>query len=174
MNRFSYKDVYQRDSLWFVNYFGTEYPFADGITFHPDYKVTGAGKDPRLKLKLKKQVKIYVNEFMKKLVAKKIPKPGGGDCWMCHLISTDDKKKTMGDMGDGAGHLMSHIKEKYYVPSLLMNVLEEYEVSDWDKAHVGYWLGYLKDEVNIGNDYTQQHIAKCMRRYLYRRLGMAA
>ena len=72
--------------------------------------------------KMIKSVDGYLDGYFEAMEAGTMPLPSGGDCWDCSMIVSDgkDKGKPLGDVRDG-DHLWSHIKERYYVPSLLWN-----------------------------------------------------
>jgi len=145
-----------------------EYPFTDGITIHPDGSMTGEGPDPKATLKLKARIKKYVEGFTGALIAHEIPQPSGGDCWAC-LMKNDKGETVMGN-----GHIFNHLDEKYYVPSLLLNALEEFGASQVMRSQVRYYMGYHKENSDRLEGYVNKQIAKCLTRYLYRRVGLAA
>jgi hypothetical protein len=105
--------------------------FYDGITVDSD------GYAPRLRekgpspaklrrhetavAKMKKRIDKYVDGFIEAL-RKGMPMPSGADCWHCALHDSDGK--TWGDMGNHS-HLVSHMSERYYVPTLAVNALRE-------------------------------------------------
>ena len=161
--------IVQENSIWYVVHGKGwrkpgegDYPFADGITLHPDGSVTGAGPDPKEILKLKKRIKGYVEGFMVELLAGRIPKPSGGDCWLCGMIKGDDS------------HILSHIEEKYYVPILLVNAIEEFPISSVAKQEVGGLLGYDVPMSDWGKEMVARDVKKSLTRYMYRHLGLAA
>jgi hypothetical protein len=170
--------IVQDKSIWYVKVAtmsngagmgGRSYPFGDGITIHMDGSVSGKGPDPNETLKLKARIKRYVAGFMGKLVACEIPQPSGGDCWGCSLVGKD------GQTVRGNDHLLNHLDEDYYVPSLLMNAIKEIPVSMVANSQVGMWLRYLPDSGSKWSiDIAKQQVTKSLTRYLYRRLGMAA
>lgn len=160
-------NVQQRNSVWFLGG-GDDYPFADGITIHPDGNVTGEGPDPKKTLKLKAKIKEYVAEFMAALELREIPQPSGGDCWACCM------KNDKGETVIGSDHILGHIKEKYYVPSLLMTAIEKIPVSPLARSQVGYWLKYHEKSNDWLAGIAHDQVAKSLKRYLYRQLNMAA
>jgi len=159
--------IRQKDSLWTLGLRG--YPFADGITIHPDGSVSGQGPDPKETLKLKTRIKGYVAGFMSELLSRKIPKPGPADCWAC-LMKNDKGETVMGN-----DHLLSHLDENYYVPSLLMSAIKEIPISIIAREMVEEWLGYrpLTDSI-WRRDIAKIQVAESLTRYMYRHLGMAA
>ena len=171
INEYTPKDIVitQDKSIWYVRTHGgqgwgrSDITFQDGITILPDGTVTGAGLAPKDTLKLKRSINGYVEGFMVELLARRIPKPSGGDCWLCGILKGEDS------------HLLSHIEEKYYVPRLLVNAIEEIPVSIASKNQVGFLLGYHdQDGGEWFNDITLSQVKKALTRYMYRHLGLAA
>ena len=146
--------------LWFRGDRGETYNYKDGMVIHPNGKVNGAmtEKEIDVTLKNKKLINTYVTKFGNALP---VEQPGGGDCWFCSF--TTDDGKTMGDTSGNHEHLWSHIKENYFVPSLLYNTMKEAGYNDFA---VGIY-GVFKDTSN----YTSKDVAKrALRRYLHKRL----
>ena len=164
--------IMQINSVWYVRTTplgeNGQYPFADGITIHSDGSMTGEGPDPKAILKLKARIKKYVEGFTGALIAHEIPQPSGGDCWAC-LMKNDKGETVMGN-----GHIFNHLDEKYYVPSLLLNALEEFGASQATRSQVEYYMGYHKENSDWLEGYVNKQIAKYLTRYLYRRVGLAA
>jgi hypothetical protein len=112
-------------------------PFYDGI------RVDSEGYAPRVRQegpspaklrrheaavkKMKKRIEKYLDGYIKALV-KGMPMPGNGDCWYCLLRDTKTGE-TWGDMGNH-DHLLSHMEDRYYVPTLAVNALREKPVTD--------------------------------------------
>ena len=149
-----------------------EYVYKDGITILGTGGVSGAGENRKLLDKRLKQIKVYVDGFMKKLTSRNLPQPSNGDCWYC--LFKDKDGKTWGDMGDKSGHILEHFKDKYYVPSLLMNAIKEIPISDAAKSAIGYWLKYHDGRCESFENVSKEQVKKSLTRYLKRRLGMAA
>lgn len=140
--------------------------FYDGMGITYD----GAVMEPRMpdKVAVKAETKLlnaitkYVNAFGEK-IKKGIPLPNGGDCWSCYFF--DEKAGlTFGDMHgsqtDYQDHLPSHIREKYYVPSLLLNALRE----------KGYRDPMLIFQMENGHGRISYASKRALRDYLKRRL----
>ena len=76
-----------------------------------------------------------------------MPMPGEGDCWYCGMHRADgtplgDAMDTLHSDGsltieEAHDHLLSHMSEKYYVPSLAVNALRERRYRD---AGIYMWL----------------------------------
>ena len=168
--------VIQKKSIWYLTRPGywtdtsiEKYVYADGITIHPDGSVKGQGEDPRELIKLQKQIDRYVKGFMVKLEARKIEQPSGGDCWGCYL-----KDKKTGREVMGSDHILEHFKEKYYVPSLLFNAIKEIPVSQVAMHYIGYSTKMHDEPLTWAVDLARDQVSKSLKRYLKRRLGMAA
>ena len=112
--------VYQSAGVWYLRNYENdiEYIFEDGITIRPDGSVINAGVDTRREdRKLLARIKKYSTLYVDELLAGKIPQPGTGDCWGCLFVSEDN------DNPLGTDHLLSHLEEDYFVPSLLVKAV---------------------------------------------------
>lgn len=176
--------VLQEKSVWYVydtianSKYSTTYakdarenwiPYADGITIHPDGSVKGQGEDPRELIKLQKDINRYVKGFMSALDKRKIEQPGPGDCWGCYF-----KDKKTGREVMGSDHILDHFKKKYYVPSLLFNAIKEIPVSQVAMHYIGYSTKMHDEPLTWAVDLAKDQVSKSLKRYLKRRLGMAA
>lgn len=108
-------------------------PFTDGITFDKRGKplngITPARwqKHLRDKAAMTKRIQTYCTAFNRALATEGLPMPSGGDCWYCLMI--DEDGKTWGDHGSH-DHLLGHMDENYFVPSLAVNALRAKGYSD--------------------------------------------
>ena len=146
---------------------------ADGTPIDGQAATSGVNKV----LTLKKKIKDYAKGFIQKLEEGKIPAPGPGDCWYCSMKVKEpkaDEGKTLGDVGDKDGdHLLSHIKEKYYVPSLLWNSVtaEDAPTSQICKAIIyEIFQGRDAKAACFGFDIAMTQARKALIKYLERRL----
>jgi len=162
--------VWQERGQWFLRHGGwqggKDWPFADGITIHSDGTVTGEGE--AVDSALPRKIAAYAKAYVKAFTAGKIPKPSGGDCWMC-LLRDAETGKPWG----GADHILSHLEEKYYVPSLLMNAVDRYPVSRmamW--AIQSIWDG--KDIDKWSADILTYQLTSSIRRWCKSQVGLAA
>ncbi len=163
--------ISQVNKIWYLVNRSTkkEWTFKDGITIHADGTVTGNGIDPKELLNLDKQIKKYIEGYIKALFDGKIGKPGPGDCWGCLMKDITTGKPVM-----GTDHLLSHFEEKYCVPSLLMNAIETFPVLIAAKSSIGYYLKFHDQECKTFDDIAKIQVKSSLRRYLRRQLGMAA
>lgn len=140
--------------------------FADGITIHPDGYVTHAGDPPEHILALRKQIRSYAKAYVKALRAGDVPKPGDSDCWGC-LMVTKGNKHPLG----GKNHILNHISDKYYVPSLLVNAMKAFDASPIAYHEVAYAWSKQPGE-GLAIDFIWAQIEKAIRRWCYRECGL--
>jgi hypothetical protein len=154
--------VYSDRGIWYVHKMkhghydgGENFPYADGITLHPDGTVSGQGEDPRAKLKLRRQIRAYCKDYMEAFTDGSYPLHGDGD------------------------HILSHMSkaERYYVPTLLSRAVERFPVSQWAMHHLAVaWnpeeaaaRGYELKRDEIGH----RQLRKSLQRFLYELMGTA-
>jgi hypothetical protein len=171
--------IYQKHRVWYVttrdSMFNDKYQsivFADGMTWWPEDTLvvgikikngilTGTGKAPNKKLIA--SIRKYCRDFVKQLP---VNPPDGGDCWYCSILNGNEPND----------HLLSHIEEKYYVPSLLARAMDN---ADAGKAY--RWACFKITDINgnvssdswgyvIKNDYGKKQVERWLYNYLYRRL----
>lgn len=155
--------VYQTNTVWYLGGNSREYVFEDGITIHLDGSVTGDADQSVCELqRVHRQILRYVDKYMEALATGKVPKPSGADCWYCYF-------EPMQKVTD---HLLAHLEENYFVPSLLVRAMKEYPVSPaaewwlqgiWGDEHSRRWVG-------VG----QNQLRSALRRYLYRQFGLGS
>jgi hypothetical protein len=108
--------------------------YFDGITIAADGSIVNPPSEAKeqamtnAEAKMGKRIDTYIDAYFTAMERGAVPLPSGGDCWDCAFIVTDgpDKGKPIGDVkGDGVhGHLWMHIKDRYYVPTLLWNAVK--------------------------------------------------
>lgn len=182
INNFSPVSIYQDKGIWYVQNGSGNWDksivYADGLTYK-DGKFTGQGED---QTGLRKKVQKFAAEYIRKLAAGEIPAPGSGDCWGCLMKATDGTRP----MG-GRDHMLSHIEEKYYVPSMIVRAFETFgaaPVQQWGLAEI--WGQLPKDEtaketmdkIQGGRGFrqwaTDARSKRMLTRFIYRELGLAA
>jgi hypothetical protein len=122
--------LFSQKGVWYLGeYHGLKMPYFDGIRVRYDGTVLNGKENPvtedtvKESANLKCKINKYANDFVKLMENEGIPAPGGGDCWYC-LMQTENGS-SLGDAIDDTDHLLSHIEEKYYVPSLVFNAVRE-------------------------------------------------
>jgi hypothetical protein len=167
MNSFSPARISQSRGSWTISIGTVSANFADGITW-TGKRWTNTGDDPSKAVKLAKRAAKFARDYMSAFDAGKVPAPSNVDCWGCSM-KTADGKTPMG----GADHILSHMKEKYYVPSLLQRAIERFPV-----APVVMW--YISDKW-AGTDngpwaagIGKEQLYKSLYRFCKAELGLAA
>ena len=155
--------IRQKEFVWYYGV-GTEtWVFADGMTLWEREVVYGADlftptskRDPFLN-----KVKGFARGFVAALRSGEIGPPDLGDCLFCRTW-----------LAGGSDHLVSHVAESYYVPSLVVRILDESGASDCARDFV---INAMRKTLNdnpwhgIGEKQTE----KLIRRYVLRHTGYA-
>lgn len=166
MNGFSPFMVYSDSGVWYVRTGSQDYPFADGITFHNDGTVTGAGSDPNQTKKLRKSVNKYAKAYVEAFFSGQVPEPSTRDCWGCCMIANDGSSP----MG-GADHIESHIRESYFVPSILLRASDK--LSPFAKDCIArVWAG--EPAFDFMETITKDQMYKAVRKFCLHELGLAS
>lgn len=157
---------------------GRTYVFADGITIRANGHVTGAGDEAKM-TKLRKEIASYASDFAKAAIAGEVHVPGNGDCWYCCMFVSNgpEKGKTLGDASKGDSHLADHMREHYFVPSLLANAAKETE----NRYLLTWGLPILWDEtlenraemLQRDGKHIAEQIRRAVRKYVKRRMGLS-
>lgn len=179
--------VYQENNVWYLwrRKLGTHeeksWTFEDGIVLYPNLTVTGAGPDKKYAESMNKAINAYAREFVKALFDGKVPPPSAGDCWYCSMrdAKRTDAMREVGSgtpMGEGqTDHLLNHVKERYYVPSLLVNALNATpSISAAKQAVRAIWDGDKEGATMWGGDWSRQQIKSSLARYIRRQVGLAS
>jgi len=146
--------------------------FADGLTIHADDAITGMNPldDAKEKNKLRRRVAMFAKHYMSAFQAGKVPAPSNGDCWYC-AMRTVDGNIPLGEKVSDKDHLMSHLDENYFVPSLLHRAFETMPHSPamgWALAK--HWGG---QDIPVP-EFVYSQLQKSLSRYMLRQLGQAA
>jgi hypothetical protein len=171
INQYSPIGLFQDKGIWYIGTWGEKKAiYNDGMIINEDGSLTGTLKPSGLKKeqKLRESIKKYAKDYVTALKSGKIGKPDNGDCWYCYFKETNSKK-SLGDISHNNDHFLSHIKEKYYVPSLVWNALESTGASQITRMNVAIYQGMLNEKIWIGLD---DQIERSIRKYIYRQLGL--
>ena len=185
------------------------YHFRDRMFFQPDgtvwVKVNSepvelkpySKKDEQRKRKQLSKIDTFIRNYLNKLTNGKMNQPGNGDCFICQAESNPNSTIEIGTLTKEDGyvpgifnpdHLLNHIREKYYVPSLMFAVLrsECYDSEDsmWgnpkmtgglaqmDKHNISCWFNPNAEHKPMANDLTVRRVKKLMKQYFIKRLGI--
>ena len=158
LNRMRYFiNIHRSGGEWTVPWNGKEYSFEDGMILTSSGPSTEVN-DPEKAKAMKKRIDKYVNAYVKKLVARELDAPGGGDCWMC-------------SMGMPREHLESHMEEEYFVPSLILRANDE--IPNLSQAHMAvlaYWFKNHEVKRESWEKFTETAVKRLLKRYMIRHL----
>lgn len=160
--------VSQDKSIWYISkdWRGAQYVYADDMTIKDDV-LDGVGNVADNTARLK-QIKKYVDGYMSALFTNELNAPSTGDCWYCAMRTEDGK--TLGDVTNN-NHILSHLDEMYFAPSLLVNASEMYGISIVAKDVIArLWQGETTD--GWSKDWAQRQIKPSLTRYLKHHAGL--
>lgn len=172
---------------WFL-YSSSGYPKGDKICLFTDYLIVKANGDILGGLpvssdntkQIKKQCRKYAKDFIDSLFNGEIPAPGNGDCLYCHMRDATSRKP-LGEATKDSIHIQSHIEESYFVPSLLVNAMERFGVSQCAQSVVvEIWKGIGQESLRKIDrrggwyDIARNQLTKAVYRYCVSQLGIQA
>ncbi len=174
--------LWQEKGIWYLNKrrlwddpetFDTgHWIFKDGLVIDNHDRVSNAGdvKEAEEKIKLSKRINQYADGYVKAFLKGKVPEPSRGDCWGCCMKDVKTGQEVMGN-----DHLLSHIKEKYYVPSLLVNAIKQFPVCEMAMWVIGErWQEDSNEKTKFCNDVFAEQVKSSIVRYMKLRLEIAA
>ena len=152
----------------------------------------------KAKRKQLKTIDTFIKNYVNKLMNGEIGAPSNGDCFMCQGESNSEmaEKMFVGELKDGQletkqgihpDHLLSHIKEKYYVPSMLWSAIRSqcydstgmfgnpnmtYGLAPVDKHNISCWMNPDSEHKTMASDMTGDRIKKLMKKYFINRLSL--
>lgn len=142
--------IHTRNGCWFLQ---GEVPLIDGLvidgTGKPVQLVTNQAREEfaRKERFLTREITKYISGFVETVGRRELKDPGPGDCCLCRVQSTT--------------HILDHLQESYYVPSLLYWAYVEACNGDEAAAQRAWHLCVR---------YPNQHHVRCvLRRYFRRR-----
>ena len=169
INTYSPLRINQKKGIWYLS---DGKLYHDGIIINPDLSHDGkieTKTDVKKINKLKKEFRQYAHDFVDALVTFKVPEPSNGDCWEC--LIKDDK----GNTPFGIGHYHQHVKEKYFVPSLLCDAVKRYANSIACEQTIH---AYMQNKIEYvfakdRNSFIFQQVENAIYKFLKVKLGMA-
>ena len=179
--------VRQENGQWFLRRHGSqERMFADGMLLRSNGTIEGGEPMSAYveKLKLRRKVQRFAGAYLKAMENGKVPAPSNGDCWYCLMRGVKDGVP-WGESSKDRDHLLGHIEERYFVPSLLVRAMEVMPCSKVMGWAVGEKWGAKKEGAaethsllqgsrGWWSDYIRRDLQKCLSRYMLRQLGQAA
>jgi len=168
--------LYTKKRIWYLLLDKKEYLYQDGIVLDANEMKVYPGMDileelppinahtTKKQLGLKKQIDQYCNRFVEEFVNDRVPAPSGADCWYCSIFSTVNN----------SDHLLMHIEENYYVPSLLFNAITQFKhkLSIIDQHNLAtVWNNPDKKYQSTHMNFTAQRLRAILKSYMYQNLG---
>lgn len=180
-------NVFTKRGVLYIGNGESEKLFVDGGKVTPTGELVGfqdANGSARGTEKLRRQVKTFAKSYIEAMKTGKIPAPSSGDCWYCAMrvqSPVEDQGKTLGEASKDSSHIVEHMKENYFVPSLLVRATEQFGASPVaNQCIASQWAGNTTDEIReeartayfygIG----WQQLEKTLRRYVMRQFGVDA
>ncbi len=156
LNTFGIVGIYQKNSIWYLSdnsafYNGVKIDYSSNVINPKDPK-----KDEDQNKKLKLKINKYSSKFIEYINKGKLQIPSGGDCWFCAMKT--DQNMALGDATKNNQHLLDHIAENYFVPSLLFNAIKEAGYGNPELIYSVIQNGNFDDAKNI------------LTKYIYKRL----
>jgi hypothetical protein len=142
--------IVQKNGAWMLYNYTTqeEFAYVEGMRITRDGKHDCQPFDDKKTKALKRKINAYAKGFITALYAGEVEKPGAGDCLYCQM-HTDDGQ-SLGDATKDKEHLLSHIEEKYYVPSLLYNARKNCDnISPFASNALSIWLSGTFTPANV-------------------------
>lgn len=139
INEYSPARLSQSKGVWYVgdaepypNHNWKAFPYVDGmivdsrgLPISPE-SLPETEKLEKRRAKLDRMIAKYIKGYLAAMQANGGPiQPDRGDCLGCQFRSVNGSHPANADDPMGVDHYLSHIKEKYYVGSLLLNALRE-------------------------------------------------
>lgn len=154
-------------------------------------------KDEQKKRKQLKAIDTFIRNYINKLTSGKMDQPGAGDCFYCQGDSNPNCTIEFGTLSKDEGykksefpnpdHLIKHMKEKYYVPSIIWSAIRSqcYDsegvwgnpnmtsgLAQIDKHNISCWFHPESEHKPFSNDLTVMRVRKIMKQYFIQRLGI--
>lgn len=160
--------------------------FADGAVIHPDGTLSGAEpiSEYDKALKLRRRVQRFAAKYIEAFGKGKVPAPSNGDCLYCNVGFRSQENKPLGETVHDKDHILSHLEENYFVPSLLMRAFETMPHSQVMGWAIGEKWGKEREQaaeifskIDGGSqffDMVRTDLQKMLSKYILRQLGQAA
>jgi len=180
INRYSPVSIIQNKGVWYVATL-EGYPYKlDNVPLFEDGMTVDASGQPKVNKRAMREVqakvkevkiltariKRYAKEFVEALFKGKVPQPSSGDCWFC-CMHDSKTGRPLGDAIKDQDHILNHMTQHYYVPSLLVNASKMYGISIIAQDRIARAMAKEDISKDVGmNDIARQQIESALVRYL--------
>ena len=169
--------MWQEENVWFIRMNEqTSIMFHTGLVIVPtrntDFDclnsgstIPGVNDTPKNVLKTKRGINAYIVGYIDALMQGNVPTPSMGDCWLC-LADKNDMKF------DNCGHILSHIDEMYFVPTLSVTALKYACAGD---NAIGWLFSKMKKEgsSSFWDSVMPRTLKTAMRKMMYKYVGIS-
>jgi len=178
INDYSPARIYQAKGIWYLS---NNQTFEDGCIINAEgVRIDKASESveatEKRKRKLDRMVSKYIKGFMDHLAKQgELTAPSQGDCWGCFFKAAEGDSEAQDFNGwrmsrtsvrdsevMGFDHLLSHFKEKYYVPSLLWKAICE-------QGYTNPGLTWHMIDADLKRGRVSDLAQRALRRYFMRR-----
>ncbi len=169
-------NLYTEKRIWWLSYvtsYGedgeqSKWQFKDGINIHQDGNVFDFERSPTKMPRRSKMVREFATEYLAKLSEGRMEAPSAGDCMYCFMHEVETGK-LLGDLHQ-SDHMVLHLEEKYYVPSIIVNALTELGGSLMAKDYVMRKFNN-EEEYSFGGIISED-LYRMLVRYVGRKVGL--
>ena len=157
----------------------------DSFIFYNDITITknGSGKwiikdyhppfNPDDIKVLRKNINKFAADFINEVIKGNVSKPDLGDCFYCQMRTVEDNIPA-GEAFENPNHLLSHIEEKYYVPSLLYRAIEVNQLSPISNSYLhNKWFNDNGENYTCFEDIFRSQALSSLKKYLYRQFSLS-
>lgn len=154
-------------------------PFNDGFTVRgAEYAMPDDALEASDVESLRQQTADYAAQYVKELRRGNMGKPGMGDCFYCRLRTVGEKKPlgdAIHDQGGHDAHILEHMREGYFVPSLVWNAMKAMGAAPIayyfvEKAQQGEYID--SDDGRRVDGVVWPMVEKAIMRYCRQQLGI--
>lgn len=121
----------------------------------PENQFTGLSIQGKERENTFKRISAYAKKYADLFLERKIDSPSGEDCRYCYMA-----------FPDSFDHFESHMKEKYYVPSLLMKAIEFKRVSLIVRNVISIVWNKDSQDISFLKDIAYDQISKSLVAYM--------
>lgn len=153
-----------------------KWQFKDGISIQQDGWVYDYERSATKMKRRSKLFKEFATEYMSRLSEGKMEAPSASDCFYCYMHEVDTGRPLGDLMGSDltqSNHMISHLEHKYYVPSIIMNALDELNSSSAARMYVAERFAKtgMEDAYVFGGVVSEQ-LYRMLVRYVGSKVGL--
>jgi len=154
-------------------------PFRETFSLSTDHKSIISdmnGSAIKKHKNLLKKINQYTNRFVEKILKKEVPPPSSGDCLYCQFREVK-MNVSLGESTKNKEHILSHLDEAYYVPSLFVRAIEKYPLSMISNTILSMLWNpeddqYSQNFIDKMSDVFTQQARSSLKKYLKEQLGV--